>query len=183
MDVIRKNRPFFIFLLKFGFSYLLLSGLYWLYLSQYDAANNEPDGMTRLVAYQTEALVDFFGEDAYTRPRTYENSFRFFINNQRVARIVEGCNGISVMILFTAFIIAFSSTVKRTAVYIICGIIFMHILNVLRVALLCLSIYYYPQYENILHDIFFPLFIYGVVFVLWILWVTKFSGHAKKVKA
>lgn len=179
MGVLGKNRAFFFFLLRFGLSYLILSGIYWLYLSQFDADSHEPDGMTRIVAYQAQDFVNLLGEDAFTRPRTYENSFRFYINDTSVARIVEGCNAISVMILFTAFIIAFASTFKRTAVYIVLGIIIIHILNVIRVGLLCLSFYYYPEYETFVHDILFPLFIYGVVFVLWIFWVTKFSGHAK----
>ena len=36
--------------------------------------------------------------------------------------------------------------------------------------------------EEVLHGTLFPLFIYGVVFVLWILWVTKYSGYVKKYK-
>lgn len=183
MELLRKNRAFFIFLAKFGLTYLVLSGAYALYLSQFDAVKYEPDGITRIVAYQTRDLVQLFGEDAFTRPRHHENSFRFYINNKSVARIVEGCNAVSVMILFTAFIVAFSSTFKRTALYIISGLVIIYVLNIIRVALLCLSFYYYPQYGDVVHDIFFPLFIYGVVFTLWILWVTKFSGYGKKSAA
>lgn len=183
MDLLRKNRAFFIFLLKFGLTYLVLSGLYVLYLSQFDLDKYEPDGITRIVACQTRDLVTFFGEDAYTRPRYHENSFKFFIKDTAVARIVEGCNGVSVMILFASFIVAFSSTFKRTALYIVGGVILLHILNILRIALLCLSFYYYPQYNDVVHDILFPLFIYGVVFFLWIFWIIKFSGYGKKGRA
>lgn len=183
MELLRKNRPFFIFLAKFGLTYLALSGIYALYLSQFDAAKYEPDGITRIVAYQTRDLVALLGEDAFTRPRHHENSYKFYIGNTAVARIVEGCNGISVMILFVSFIVAFSSTLKKTALYIVAGLVVLHILNIVRIALLCLSFYYYPQYNDVVHDIFFPLFIYGVVFVLWIFWVIKFSGYGKKVKA
>lgn len=178
--MLKKNRAFFLFLFKFGITYLVLTVLYWFYLAQYDAQNYEPDAMTGIVAYQAEDVIDFFGINASTRPRHHENSYKFFINDQPVARIVEGCNALSVMILFTAFVVAFASTFKRTALFIVIGLIIIHILNVLRVALMCLSLYYYPQYEALVHDIIFPLFIYGVVFLLWILWVTKFSGHAKK---
>jgi exosortase family protein XrtF len=183
MEIIRKNKPFFLFLLKFGVGYLVLSLAYWLYLSQFDAAKYEADGITRIVAYQTRDVVALLGEDAYTRPRHHENSFRFYVNGKSVARIVEGCNAVSVMILFTSFIIAFSSTLKRTLLYTLSGLVIIYALNVLRVALLCMSFYYYPQYNDIVHDIVFPLFIYGVVFLLWILWITKFSGHAKRVSA
>jgi len=182
MSIIKKNRSFFIFLAKFGLSYLLLSGMYWLYLSQYDAAKMEPDGMTRLVAQQSCDFDKFLGEDVRIRQRKREASFRVFVNNKSVARVVEGCNAVSVMILFAAFIVAFSTTFKRTALYIIAGVLIIHILNVIRVGMLSLGFYYYYDYRRLLHDIIFPLFIYGVVFILWILWVIKFSGNAAKVK-
>jgi hypothetical protein len=40
--------------------------------------------------------------------------------------------------------------------------------------------FHYPQYQEVLHGVIFPLFIYGVVFILWIVWVNKFSSYAKK---
>jgi exosortase family protein XrtF len=68
----------------------------------------------------------------------------------------------------------------RTVSYIGLGCIIIHLLNVIRIALLAMALYAYPQYEHLLHGVVFPLFIYSVVFVLWVLWVQKFSGHADK---
>ena len=116
-------------------------------------------------------------------PHLKQAAYVFFVNNDSVARIVEGCNGVSVMILFIAFIIAFSTTFKKTSLYILIGLLIIHLLNIVRIALLGLGFYYYPEHEELLHDILFPLFIYGVVFALWVLWVMKFSGNAKKSKA
>jgi exosortase family protein XrtF len=56
------------------------------------------------------------------------------------------------------------------------------ILNIFRIALLTKGLYKYPEYGTFLHDILFPLVIYGVVFVLWIIWVLKFSAYAKEKK-
>lgn len=42
------------------------------------------------------------------------------------------------------------------------------------------ALYHFPQYEHVLHNIVFPLVIYGIVFLLWILWVTKISGYKSK---
>lgn len=183
MGIWQKNRPFFLFLIKFGLSYLILSVGYWLYLSQYDEAAFEADGMTALVARQSEKVGLLMGEDVYIKPHLKQAAYKFYVNNKSVARVVEGCNAISVMILFTAFIIAFSTTFKKTFLYIIGGLLVIHILNVVRVALLSLGFYYYPEHKELMHDIFFPLFIYGVVFALWVLWVMKFSGNAKANKA
>jgi len=181
MNILQKNRAFFIFLAKFVLSYLVLSCLYWLYLSQYDAAEFEADSMTHFVAKECRDVVNFFGGNASITPHESEASYRFLLTGKRVVRIVEGCNAISVMILFTAFIIAFSTTFKRTALYILVGLIIIHILNIVRIVLICYGVYYYNGYTVLLHDIVFPLFIYGVVFVLWVAWVLKFSGNAKPV--
>lgn len=180
MSLFKKNRPFFLFLLKFGVSYIALSAIYWVYLQQYDAAAFEPDGMTAIVAKQSKGFMELLGEDVAITPHESEASYRFFVNGKRVARVVEGCNAVSVMILFVAFIVAFSSAFKRTVLFIIAGLIIIHILNIVRVGLLSAGFYYYPQYKELLHDIVFPLFIYGVVFALWIIWVTKLSGNAKR---
>jgi len=183
MGVFQKNRAFFLFLAKFAISYLILSGLYWLYLSQYDADLLQTDGMTHSVAKQSGWLIRWFGEGAFIEPHESQACYRLYVNNQRVARIVEGCNAVSVMILFAAFIVAFSTTFKRTLLYILAGLIIIHVLNILRIALLGLGIFYYRDYAPFLHDVVFPLFIYGVVFVLWVAWVIKFSGNAKTTSA
>jgi exosortase family protein XrtF len=54
------------------------------------------------------------------------------------------------------------------------------ILNIFRIALLTIGLYKYPEYGTFLHDILFPLVIYGVVFLLWILWVIRFSLNKKQ---
>ncbi len=175
MGVLQNNKGFFLFLIKFAGSYLLLSVLYWAYLSRYDAEAFEPDGMTTLVAEQASAFVNLTGEESHIKEHPKEASWFFFVNGKRVARIVEGCNAVSVMALFAAFIIAFSTTFKRTSLYIAGGIVLLHILNVVRVGLLGLGLFYYKEHGPLLHDIIFPLFIYGVVFALWVAWVMKFS--------
>lgn len=82
--------------------------------------------------------------------------------------------------MFAAFIFAFSNGFKRTISFILIGSFIIYGLNIVRIALLTYALYYYPEYEELLHGTVFPLFIYGVVFLLWILWVTKFSGYAKR---
>ncbi|WP_159800143.1 exosortase family protein XrtF [Flavobacterium sp. MK4S-17] len=182
MSVLKNNKPFFLFLLKFGISYFVLGVIYWLYLSQYNASQFETDGITTIVTKQARDVLLWTGHDASIEPHTSEASYRLLLDGDSKVRIVEGCNAISVMILFTAFIIAFSSALKRTLLYIISGIIILYVLNIIRIALLVLGFNYYPEQKELLHDIVFPLFIYGVVFVLWVAWVMKFSANGKRNK-
>jgi len=180
VNVFQKNKPFFIFLLKFGGTYMVLSVLYWAYLSQYNTEKNEVDGITHLVSDQSAWVARVFGKDAYVQHHESEASYRFFVYGKHLTRIVEGCNAVAVMILFVAFIVAFSSTFKRTSLYIVTGLVIIHLLNLIRIALLNIGLYYYKGSGPLLHDIVFPLFIYGVVMLLWIAWVSKFRGNAAK---
>ena len=173
-------KPFLLFLGKFLLTYLLLTLVYESYLGQFDANKNETDSFTKLVAKQTEDVLLLFNCDVKTVPNSKEPSEILYFKQKPIARIIEGCNALSVIILFISFIIAFSGKIKPTVLYIIGGSIFIHILNIFRIALLCVLIYYYPKQQHFWHGVAFPLFIYGVVFVLWIIWVNKFSNYAKK---
>ena len=173
-------KPFLLFLGKFLLTYLLLTFIYQSYLSQFDVKKLELDGFTQIVANQTEDLMLFFNCDVKTAPNIKEPGVNLYYNQTPIARIIEGCNALSVIILFISFIIAFSGNLKSTILYIISGSILIHILNVIRIALLCVLMYHYPKQKHLLHGVLFPLFIYGVVFLLWIIWVNKFSKYAKK---
>ncbi|MDD5149702.1 MAG: exosortase family protein XrtF [Flavobacterium sp.] len=173
-------KPFLVFLGKFLLTYLLLTFVYESYLGQFDTKKFELDGFTQSVAKQSKDVLVFFNYDAAIAPNAKESGMNLFYNQKLMARIIEGCNGLSVIILFISFIIAFSGKLKPTILYSIGGSLLIHILNVFRISLLCVLMYYFPKREHILHGVFFPLFIYGVIFMLWIIWVNKFSKYATK---
>ncbi|HSD14675.1 MAG TPA: exosortase family protein XrtF [Flavobacterium sp.] len=175
-----QYRPFFIFLIKFFVLYVFLTVGYRFYLSQYDVTVFEVDGFTRSVAVQSETVLQFLGKEAKVEQNVFEPCMNLIYKGKFVARIVEGCNALSVMILFAAFVFAFSGKWIKTILYILAGCLIIHILNVLRIVLLTMALYNMPEYEHLMHGVIFPLFIYAVVFVLWILWIQKFSGHVKR---
>ena len=177
---LQTYRPFLMFLGKFFLTYIVLTLVYQFYLSQFNDAANDVDGFTRAVASQSEWLTDLLGVDAALAPHDSQPAVKFLFNNEYVARIIEGCNALSVMILFIAFIIAFSGRVRTTILFIIAGCVIIHILNISRIALLAAAIYHYPEYENFLHGVIFPLIIYSTVFLLWVIWVNKYSTYASK---
>lgn len=169
-----------IFLLKFFLSYILLTVIYHLYLSQFDVKQFEVDTVTKIVAKQAQQLVTFFGYESQITENFEQSSVKFFVEGKYVARVVEGCNAISVLILFVAFIIAFKGSWKRTFLFITIGCVLIYMLNILRIALISIALCFYPEQEHLIHGVLFPLFIYGVVFLLWVIWVNKFSIYAKK---
>lgn len=178
-DIINQHKPFFVFLLKFVLFYLIFTLIYKFYLSQFEVQNNEVDNITKFVAEQTKSVLMAMGKDSDVLKHEFEPSYKILYYNKYLARVVEGCNAISVIILFASFVFAFSSTFKRTFLFIISGSFLIFVLNILRIAFLTIALYNFPKNEHFLHDIVFPIVIYGVVFLLWIIWVLKFSGYAK----
>ena len=157
--------------------------LYAIYLNSYAGATFEVDGFTKQVSIQTKNVLIFFGQDVEISKHPLDTSYKLALNGKVVARVIEGCNAINVMVLFTAFVFAFSSTFKKTSLFILFGIALIHLLNIIRIVLLTIALYHYPQYKELLHGTVFPLFIYGVVFLLWIVWITKFSGYVSTTNA
>lgn len=177
-EYIIQFKPFLVFLTKFLLSYLVLTLLYQSYLNQFDEKNFEVDKITQIVANQSQMMLSVFDDNSYTMPNLKEASVKLFYHDKWVARIIEGCNAVSVIILFISFVIAFTGRFKQTLTFIIIGTIIIHFFNVLRIALLCMAIFHFPEYEHILHGVIFPLFIYGIVFLLWVIWVNKYSSYA-----
>ncbi|MCB0745420.1 MAG: exosortase family protein XrtF [Ignavibacteriae bacterium] len=165
--------------MKFLAFYVIFAFTYKVYLNQFDASKFEVDSISENVSYQVTGLMNFLGSDAQTFKHDLEPSMKIIYNGKYSARIIEGCNAISVIILFAAFVFAFSNGFKKTISFIIIGSLIIYGLNIVRIALLTYALFYYPQYEELLHGTVFPLFIYGVVFLLWVLWVTKFSKYGK----
>lgn len=179
-DYLLKYKPFLLFLGKFLLTYVGLTFLYQTYLNQFDISTFEVDGFSQVVANQSKLVLEWFGYFVELKPNLSESSILFIFNSVSIIRIIEGCNAMSIMILFVAFVVSFSGNIIRTIFYIVIGIVLIHILNVFRIALLTIGLIHYPEKLSLLHDIIFPMIIYGFVFFLWVIWVNKFSKYAEK---
>ena len=152
--------------------------MYQQYLNGFD--ENEIDSITRMVSENTEQVMQLFNNQSFIEESATHPYMKLFFNTKYVARIVEGCNAISVIILFISFVLSFSGKLKTTVLFILGGSLLIYILNVLRIAVLSALIFYFPKQEPFLHGVLFPLYIYGVVFMLWLIWVRNFSRYASK---
>ncbi|GGW88819.1 exosortase family protein XrtF [Salegentibacter mishustinae] len=156
-------------------SYLVFTLLYNLYLEFFRSPVYYPDYFTHLVAKQSEALISGFGYNAQILPHQSELSMKLIVNDAYLARIVEGCNAISIVILFASFVLSFFGKLKLTMLYLLAGAVIVYAMNIIRIAILAIGIYEYPEYTDFLHSIIFPLIIYGTVFILWLIWVRIYS--------
>lgn len=168
------------FIVTFLVVYLLLTVAYKFYLQLAENTNYYPDYMTHLVAQQSADLLNNFGYEAQVIPHKSEASMKLIINKKYVARVIEGCNSVSVIILFIAFILAFSGRLKATLIYILAGSALIYVANLVRVVILAVGLYHYPWRKDVLHTVIFPAIIYGMVCLLWIVWVNRFSKTQQK---
>ena len=106
-------------------------------------------------------------------------SVKVLLNGHYTARVIEGCNSISILILFLAFVIAFPGSIKATILFGIVGSFIIYGVNILRIAFLTGMLYKYQDHQTLLHNLVFPAIIYGITFLLWVLWVHKFSNYKK----
>lgn len=175
-DLLIKYKQVIKFILTFLLVYATLSFGYKFYLDYSQGGKFYPDFITNLTARQSESLIDSMDYDALVLPHEAEPSMKLYINRKFVARVVEGCNSVSVIILFISFIIAFRDTFKRTILYIFAGSILIYSINLIRIVILSIGLYHYPWRREILHTVIFPMIIYGTVFLLWVVWVRRFSN-------
>ena len=154
--------------------YGVLTMSYKLYLDYSFSSKFYPDYVTNLVAKQSKSLIETIGYKSQILPHPNEASMKLMINNKFVARIIEGCNSISIIILFVSFIFAYAGKFKTTLFYLLFGCVMIYIVNLLRIVILSVGLYHYPWRREILHSVIFPLIIYGLVFLLWMFWVNRF---------
>ncbi len=174
-DLFVKYKSVLKFILTFLLVYAVLSFSYKLYLDYSEGSRYYPDYLTNLVAKQSESLIQTFGYNAYIAPHPDEPSMKLIINNKFVARVVEGCNSVSIIILFISFMIAFAGKFKTTFFYILAGSVLIYAVNLFRIVILSIGLYHYPWRREELHTVIFPLIIYGMVFLLWMFWVNRFA--------
>jgi exosortase family protein XrtF len=170
-ELILKYKDVFRFIILFFGVYLILSFLYGVYLDLSEEGFYKPDYITNMVARQSSSLISDLGFDAEVIPHETNTSMKLFINEQFLARIVEGCNAISIIILFIAFVVAFSQKWKKTLLFVFAGSVLIYGFNIVRISILAIALYKFSRYDKILHEIVFPGMIYGIVFLLWLIWV------------
>jgi exosortase family protein XrtF len=175
---VKKHKNTLIFLIKFFAIYFILTLLYATYLesSQQKKDIFKTSSITTKVASQTTEVLTFFGYDTHFVQHENEMSVKLFLAGTNISRITEGCNSVSLIILFISFIIAFAGSIKATVFFTLFGSILIYVINILRIALLSVLIYKYPNKIEILHNLVFPAIIYGTIFMLWVIWVHKFSN-------
>jgi exosortase family protein XrtF len=165
------RHPLARFLLLFIFLYTAWYLLYELYL-------NPKGGMDRFVinssVWASEHVLKLIGYVTFT---THSETIRTVgIDGTTGLWIGDPCDGLTLFALFTAFILSFPGPWKHKVWFIPCGVLAIFMINVLRIAGLCMVVKYKPALLDLNHDYVFKILVYAFIFGLWMLWVNRFSS-------
>lgn len=180
VDFLKTYRQALFFLAVFLGLYLLLNTLYGFYIEAYYPM---ADPLTILVSQQVGTLLSWFYEDISLQvlPGLAYGTLQY--KGIEVINVFEGCNGVNVMIVYLAFLFAFSGRLKSTLFFLFTGLALLYLVNLVRVFLLFQISLHFPQQLYFFHKYFFTGILYLFVFTLWFAWVKrvkkeKLTAHA-----
>jgi exosortase family protein XrtF len=175
----REFRPTILFLLKFVGLYLVGNLIYGFYITSFEP---RPDPVTHSVSEQTGIILNVCGfavevEDRLNRPTTDLN----YLGKAKLS-IYEGCNGINIMVIFVAFLVAFGPISRPLLWFVPLGLLIIHFANLCRILLLFFVSEYMPRAMYFTHKYFFTAILYVVIFALWLWWVKRYSALRKNAE-
>lgn len=170
--MLKDFKPVLDILLRFVIVYVVLLLAYQYYLNSFRYQGLDP--FSRLITEQVKDVQNYLGYPTQLYDDIKGEQVYFYVKNFYPTRMVEGCNAISVMILFTAFVFAFYKGFK-TFVFMLAGLMVLYIMNLFRIVALNIVMTDYKQYGKAFHDFVFPAVIYGTVVLLWLVWIKFFA--------
>jgi len=174
--MIKEFRPALLFLGKFLAIYFIGNILYGIFIESY---GTKADPVTVSVTMQTCNIIHQTVADCRYETNLSRPTVDLSTNGRTMLAIFEGCNGINVMIVFVAFVIAFGGPAKKQLWFIPTGISVIHVCNLIRLTLLYSTALYNKQYFYYFHKYFFTAALYLVVFILWFLWAGVLNPQSK----
>ena len=170
--MLKDFKPVLGILLRFIIIYLVLLFAYQFFLNSFQKEGLDP--YSRMIAEQVRHIQNWMGYPTQLYNDIKGEQVYFYVRNQYPTRMVEGCNAVSVMILFVAFVFAFYKG-KKTFLFVLIGLLLLYVMNVLRIVGLNIVVIDHKQYSKMSHDYIFPAVIYGTVVLLWLIWIKFFA--------
>ena len=158
-----ENKKAVLFVVKLVGIYLFWQGVYDYILTPYTPIDNWL--INTIIGGAEWGLVQL-GYDLMPANSVYHHHMGI----QGTSGVIIGtpCDGLSLFILYTSFVLVFSGKWWTKLLFILPGIVFIHFLNVIRVIALALIVKYYPDTLDFHHSYTFTLFVYACIFLLWV---------------
>jgi exosortase family protein XrtF len=160
---------------------VLAVGLYGIWFGLYEFIL-KPDGhldqiITENISIVMSKMLQWTGYDVhFTLARRLGETYMYLTPEPLpFLRVGASCNGLELLILFSIFIISYPGNQKHKFIFILLGLLGIHILNILRNYWLALFVLHKSELFDLFHRYVFIFMVYGAIFLLWMLWVNKFS--------
>ena len=97
--------------------------------------------------------------------------------------VATACNGLPMLYLFAAFILAYPGPWRRKVWFIPAGLLAIHVLNLLRIAGLSHLVNTGHRWAYELnHKYLFQIIVYGAIGLFWVLWISYLGQATVPVK-
>jgi exosortase family protein XrtF len=163
--------------------FFLLAGLLYLGWYLFHEFILHPDG--RVDRFLIDSLITISGamlrlagHDLIPEPANAEMIRTIGVQGGHLLWIGDPCNGLSVFAVFLIFLAAYAGPLKHKLWFGALGLLSIHLINALRIAILCHIVTIDYELLNFNHDYTFHVVVYGWVFLLWYLWVKRFAPPA-----
>jgi exosortase family protein XrtF len=166
----RRFKPALGFISRFLIVYVAGNVMYGLFVQYH---HPRPDPATVAVTGQSVRLINWFEGGREVSILELDSRVAMVEQNNIIVRVFEGCNGLNVMIVFLAFIIAFSGWRTQILVFVLVGISVIHAMNLTRIILLFYLAKENSPYFYYFHKYIFTSTIYAIVFLLWVVWIYR----------
>lgn len=168
----KENKKAFGFVLKLLGIYLLLQAFYDFIISPFTPIDS---WLINSIISTAQNGLSLLGYDLLTTSGEYQ--YHMGIAGTSGVVIGNPCDGLSLFILYSAFVIVFSGKWWAKLIFILPGIALIHLLNVGRVISLALIVKYYPDSLDFHHSYTFTLLVYSFTFLFWMLRIKVFQKY------
>ena len=155
--------------------YLLWFGLYEFWLKPTGKIDHF---ITENITIAVCNLLNLSGyESHYTIGKRLGETYVFIKDDiLPTVRIGAACNGLEMLMIYAIFIFWYPGNNYVKGGFILIGILFIHLLNILRNYVLTLLAIERSLYFELFHRYIFIFLIYGVIFILWMWWANRLSN-------
>ncbi|MBK7666239.1 MAG: archaeosortase/exosortase family protein [Sphingobacteriaceae bacterium] len=177
LTALKQNR-FLKFLVTSSLIYIGLYLFYEFIIKRYTGIDR---AFIRLIINSSDVVLQGFGYDTFKRLGDTDYP-GIGIDGSTGVWVGASCNALTLFFLFAVFVFAYPGHQKNKIWFIPIGIITIHILNIFRVVALALLSLYKPEYLEFNHTYTFTFIVYCYIFLLWMIWVNKYSIRGTDAK-
>lgn len=138
--------------------------------------NRVPDRqLTDITTYAVQQVLSFFYDDVGViySTQTHRRQDIITIEHKKVIAVGDPCNALEIYVLYISFLFCFPGSVKRRLLFVLAGIPYIYVINVIRVVLITYLNIYHKRWVDISHHYIFTIVVYLLVFYLWMLYTKK----------